>query len=182
MCVCLCRPPNPRHFWFFPPFFLSFSLLYISHNNTAVNWFKADEGLGDDQGSYDDDVNGEEDEAEGEEEEEEEDENGNPVSARQRRASAAARANNKIIPIPPYTSFFILSHSNRYPPATKKKTLSQHLSLSLIASCLLLSFSLFFPQFFKFGFLVSIFVSARTVAFISSGVVGRAVFVFEPIG
>nr|CAH0100905.1 unnamed protein product [Daphnia galeata] len=76
---------------------------------------KDDEGLGDDQGSYDDDNNGEEEEAEvGEEEEEEEDEDGQPVTSRQRRASAVARSNNKIIPIPPYTSFFILSHSNRF--------------------------------------------------------------------
>jgi hypothetical protein len=35
------------------------------------------------------------------------------VTSRPRRASAVARSNNKIIPIPPYTSFFILSHSNR---------------------------------------------------------------------
>ncbi|XP_046439979.1 muscle calcium channel subunit alpha-1-like [Daphnia pulex] len=76
---------------------------------------KDDEGLGDDQGSYDDDNNGEEEEAEvGEEEEEEEDEDGQPVTSRPRRASAVARSNNKIIPIPPYTSFFILSHSNRF--------------------------------------------------------------------
>ncbi|KZS09199.1 Voltage-dependent calcium channel type D subunit alpha-1 [Daphnia magna] len=75
---------------------------------------KDDEGLGDDQGSYDDDNNGEEEEAEvGEEEEEEEDEDGQPGTLRPRRASAAARS-NKIIPIPPYTSFFILSHSNRF--------------------------------------------------------------------
>ncbi|KAK4015339.1 hypothetical protein OUZ56_030320 [Daphnia magna] len=75
---------------------------------------KDDEGLGDDQGSYDDDNNGEEEEAEvGEEEEEEEDEDGQPVTLRPRRASAVARS-NKIIPIPPYTSFFILSHSNRF--------------------------------------------------------------------
>ncbi|EFX89598.1 hypothetical protein DAPPUDRAFT_310458 [Daphnia pulex] len=74
-----------------------------------------DNGLGDDQGSYDDDNNGEEEEAEvGEEEEEEEDEDGQPVTSRPRRASAVARSNNKIIPIPPYTSFFILSHSNRF--------------------------------------------------------------------
>ena len=82
--------------------------------------------MGDDQGSYDDDDddnNGEEEEEaevgeeeeEEEEEEDEEDENGQPTARTRsaRRASAVARANNKILPIPPHTSFFVLSHSNR---------------------------------------------------------------------
>ena len=76
------------------------------------NEIQADEGLGSN------DYNGVEEEENAEtenggQEEEEEDGGGGRATARPRRASAIARANNKIVPIPPYSSFFIFSHSNR---------------------------------------------------------------------
>ena len=75
----------------------------------------ADEGT---QGSYEDEEEGEEGDEDEEEEEEEEgeiDDDGSEKrrpSARPRRLSSSARS-NKVVPIPPYTSFFCLSHTNR---------------------------------------------------------------------
>lgn len=76
---------------------------------------RADEGLGDDY----DDENADEEEADDEAGElveagpDEYDEDGRPV-ARPRRASAAQRSgSNKTVPIPPHSSFFVLSHTNR---------------------------------------------------------------------
>ena len=76
---------------------------------------RADEGLGDD---YEDEEQNEE-EAEDEtgelvDGEDEYDDEGRPM-ARPRRASAVQRSggSNKTVPIPPHSSFFVLSHTNR---------------------------------------------------------------------
>jgi len=107
----------------FPLYIFYAHLYHFSHSIPAlslVNCYKndwkiknenqADEGLG--SNDYEEEKEDTEAEDGGQEEEEEEDPSGRPT-ARSRRASAIARASNKIVPIPPYSSFFIFSHSNR---------------------------------------------------------------------